>query len=50
MNIFVIGMPLKIIVGLLVLVITIPAFVNVMESVFKLMNNSVVDYVKELHP
>ncbi len=50
MNIFVIGMPLKIIVGLLVLVITIPMFVDVMVSVFKLMNTSVVDYVKELRP
>jgi flagellar biosynthetic protein FliR len=50
MNIFVIGMPLKIIVGVLVLVITIPMFVTVMESVFKLMNGSVVNYVKELHP
>jgi flagellar biosynthetic protein FliR len=50
MNIFVVGMPLKIMVGVLVLVITIPMFVTVMESVFKLMNGSVVNYVKELHP
>lgn len=50
MNIFVIGMPLKLIVGILILVITIPMFVTVMESVFKLMDTSVVNYVKELHP
>lgn len=50
MNIFVIGMPLKIIVGILILAITIPLFVTVMESVFKLMDTSTVNYLKELHP
>lgn len=50
MNIFVIGMPLKIIVGILTLAITIPLFVTVMDSVFKLMNTSVINYMKELHP
>lgn len=49
-NIFVIGMPLKILVGLLILIITIPMFVAVMESVFKLMESGTVEYIKELNP
>jgi len=47
-NIFVIGMPLKIIVGLIVLLATIPMFITVMESIFKLMETGMLDYLKEL--
>jgi flagellar biosynthetic protein FliR len=50
MNIFVIGMPLKIIVGLVILAITIPVFVSVMEYVFGLMDTGISDYLKELVP
>ncbi len=50
MNIFVIGMPLKIIVGLIILAITIPMFINVLREVFELMGISVADYIKELSP
>ncbi len=49
-NIFVIGMPLKIIVGMVILIITIPLYISVMESVFKLMNTSMLDFIKELGP
>jgi flagellar biosynthetic protein FliR len=49
-NIFVIGMPLKIIVGMVILIITIPAFISIMETVYKLMNSSMLDYIKELGP
>ncbi len=47
-NIFVVGMPLKIIVGMVILIITIPLYISVMESVFKLMNTSTLDFIKEL--
>lgn len=47
-NIFVIGMPLKIGVGLVVLMITIPMFIAVMESIFELMETGMLDYLKEL--
>ena len=50
MNVFVIGMPLKIIVGLIIVVITIPMFVEIMKSVFELMGTSVENYLKELKP
>ncbi|HPV01533.1 MAG TPA: flagellar biosynthetic protein FliR [Clostridiales bacterium] len=50
MNVFVIGMPLKIFVGLIIVVITIPMFVEIMKSVFELMGNSVSNYLKELNP
>ncbi len=50
MNIFVIGMPLKIIIGLIIITITIPLFVSVMQSIFELMDTGVADYLKELNP
>lgn len=50
LNIFVIGMPLKIFVGIAVLLVTIPVFVTVMESVFKSMDGSIINYIKELKP
>lgn len=50
MNIFVIGMPLKIIIGLIIIVITLPMFVNIMKSVYELMDTGVTDYIKELNP
>lgn len=49
-NIFVIGMPLKIGVGIIILVITIPMFVGVMETIFGLMETGSLDYIKELGP
>ncbi len=50
MNIFVVGMPLKIIIGLIVIVITVPMFISVMQMVFELMSTSVINYIKELNP
>lgn len=49
-NIFVIGMPLKIIVGLLIIIITIPVFISVMNVIFKTMDGSVLNFIKELKP
>lgn len=50
LNVFVIGMPLKIFVGLAVMLITIPMFIFVLDSLFKLMDGSVVEYIKEIGP
>ncbi len=50
MNIFVIGMPLKIIVGLIVIVITMPLFISIMQKVFGMMDAGVANYLKELNP
>ena len=50
LNIFVIGMPLKIILGLIILLFTIPMYVHVMESIFQTMDSSVLDFIKELKP
>jgi flagellar biosynthetic protein FliR len=50
LNIFVIGMPLKILMGLLVLMVTIPAFVAVMKGLFSLMDGSVLEFIKDLKP
>ncbi len=50
MNIFVIGMPLKIIIGLIIIVITMPMFITIIQSVFELMGMGTADYLKELSP
>jgi flagellar biosynthetic protein FliR len=50
LNIFVIGMPLKIFIGLIILLITMPMFMNIMESIFKSMDGSMLNYIKELKP
>jgi len=48
MNIFVIGMPLKILLGFVILVITLPLFISVMEEVFGESGANMINYVKEL--
>lgn len=50
LNIFVIGMPLKIFVGLIILLITMPMFISVMEMIFKAMDGSMLNFIKELKP
>lgn len=50
LNIFVIGMPLKIFIGIVILIITIPMFVQIMDTVFKEMDGSILNYIKELKP
>ena len=50
MNVFVIGMPLKIIIGLMIVALTIPMFIETMKSIFELMGASVSNYLKELYP
>lgn len=50
LNVFVIGMPLKIFVGLVIMLVTIPMFILVLDSLFKIMDGSVAEYVKEIGP
>lgn len=50
LNIFVIGMPLKILLGLFVILVTIPAFITIMKGLFSLMDSSVLDFIKDLKP
>jgi flagellar biosynthetic protein FliR len=50
LNIFIVGMPLKIVIGLVVLLFTIPIFVDVMESLFGTMQGNILDYIEELKP
>lgn len=50
LNIFVIGMPLKIFLGLFIVLITIPIFITIMNFIFNTMNTSMLDFIKELKP
>lgn len=50
LNVFVIGMPLKIFVGVAVLLVTIPMFIYVLEGIFKIVDSSTMTFIKELKP
>lgn len=50
LNIFVIGMPLKILVGLAIILVTLPMFIFVLDSIFQLMDGSVLNYIKGIGP
>jgi flagellar biosynthetic protein FliR len=50
LNIFVIGMPLKIFMGILIILITIPIFMTIMDFIFKTMDTSMLNFIKELKP
>lgn len=50
LNVFVIGMPLKILVGIVVLVVTIPMFIYVLEGLFRVVDIGTIDYIKDIGP
>lgn len=50
LNVFVIGMPLKIFIGLVVMLVTIPMFIFILDSLFKIMDGSVLEYIKGIGP
>ncbi len=48
MNVFVLGMPLKILVGLLIILITIPAFVYIVASLTDNMNTEIFKFLNDM--
>ncbi len=50
LNVFVIGMPLKILVGVVILMVTIPMFLYVLEGVFKVVDTGTLNYIKDISP
>lgn len=50
LNVFVIGMPLKILVGIIIMMITIPMFIYLLDSLFRLMDDSVLSFIKDIKP
>ncbi len=49
-NVFVVGMPLKIVLGLLVMVITVPMFISVTDVIVNGMNSDIMMFIKDLAP
>ncbi|NMB96036.1 MAG: flagellar biosynthetic protein FliR, partial [Clostridiaceae bacterium] len=47
-NLFVVGIPLKIAIGLIVMIITIPIFVELLDVLFSDMNREVTDVIKKM--
>ncbi|NJD02745.1 MAG: flagellar type III secretion system protein FliR [Ruminiclostridium sp.] len=50
LNVFVIGMPLKILVGIVILLVTVPMFLYVLEGLFKVVDAGTINYIKDISP
>ena len=50
LNVFMVGMPLKITIGLAVMVLTIPVFVSLMESLIRGMDGEMYIFLKDMAP
>jgi len=50
LNVFVVGMPLKIGLGIAVIVLTIPAFMMMMDSIFDTMNTEIFNFMGNMVP
>lgn len=47
-NIFVVGMPLKIAIGMLVMIITIPIFIELLSTLFSDMNKDILNVIEDM--
>ncbi len=50
LNVFVVGMPLKIIVGVIVMMVTIPMFVYLLDILFSIAESGTLNFIKDLVP
>ncbi|MDP4093813.1 MAG: flagellar biosynthetic protein FliR [Bacillota bacterium] len=50
MNVFVVGMPLKIFLGILIMLITIPMFISVLDLIINGMHSDLMNFIKDLAP
>lgn len=50
LNVFMVGMPLKIILGLAVMVLTIPIFISIVESLIRGMDGEMYTFLKDMAP
>jgi len=50
MNVFIVGMPLKLLIGIGLLIFTLPAFVSMIENLTSLMSSDILDILKDLVP
>jgi flagellar biosynthetic protein FliR len=48
MNVFVVGMPLKILVGIVVMMVTIPMFMILLDTLFNGMNSEMLNFLKDM--
>lgn len=48
LNVFVVGMPLKIIIGLLVMIITIPAFISIVQNLTSDASNEMLRFINDM--
>jgi len=46
MNVFIVGMPLKIFIGIAIIIITLPLFTTILQNIFSNMNSEIFDFLK----
>lgn len=50
LNVFVVGMPFKILAGIIVMVVTLPLFVVILQGIFDSMSGNTATFLKEIGP
>lgn len=50
LNVFVVGMPLKILIGLTVLILTLPMFISIVETLIRGMDSEMLNFLKNMGP
>jgi flagellar biosynthetic protein FliR len=50
LNVFVVGMPLKILLGIIVIMITMPMFIMLLQKIFEMMNSEMLRFLKDMVP
>lgn len=48
LNVFVVGMPLKIMLGIIVIMITLPLFITLLDMLFNGMNGEIINFIKSM--
>jgi len=48
MNVFILGMPLKILIGVIIVMITIPAFIYIIAMITDNMNIEIFRFIKDM--
>jgi len=50
LNVFFLGMPLKIVLGIIVMILTVPAFIALLNSVFDVVDTETMDFIRSIVP
>lgn len=50
LNVFIVGMPLKIALGIIVMLLTIPMFIMLLDAIFNTLDNEIINFMRDMEP